>query len=620
MEKTVKKRYIKLIALTILTISGILFLTLSGKRTKVNAASNLWFEQDKYTVYEGNTFTLNLIYNGEEMIQQTEDFWYYGVFSSSDESVASVSYSGEVVCQGTGKCVITAYYLDMSVKCTVKVKANKMKLDLSEDTLYSHQEAKVKASGIKNAVSYSCDIHRIDNDEYWLWDDMPEVNWDDKGNFTIKAGRKGDYRIRLIIQNKKGATYSKNFILHTLEAGPDTSDMSIAVGGEKELGMANADIVSVDLKGWYESESNYYHQGTESGCPIESDGAGGFSAKGEGTAIYDISYMVDDGNIITAELTVTGYTPKYVPFNTYLWVGQNYYPYIENSRWNADVRITSSNPEVVTVNNAGEIVPMSGGKATLTIWIDGMTFIDDVEVIDAHINSSNILTWPGTKFSFAVSGIPDGMKVKYSSSDESVATISKKGKLKTLKVGFAKITVQIDDMAYTYTVNVGQEIPVKAALAAGEVVGKATYSQEHRMEEGYYDCSSLAWRSYAKAGIKFVHDDYAPTAADLAKYLDEKGYTLSYGLLPTSEMQPGDLLFTSSGYDNGRFMKIDHVAMYYSTEDLYGQSDEYYYSDYSDGYGTIVHAGKNGGGVYFSSYPYGSVVLIARINPDDFKK
>jgi len=68
-------------------------------------------------------------------------------------------------------------------------------------------------------------------------------------------------------------------------------------------------------------------------------------------------------------------------------------------------------------------------------------------------------------------------------------------------------------------------------------------------------------------------------------------------------------------------MKIDHVAMYYSTEDLYEiSSDEYsYYPADSDGYGTIVHAGKNGGGVYFSGYPYGSVVLIARINPDDFK-
>ena len=212
------------------------------------------------------------------------------------------------------------------------------------------------------------------------------------------------------------------------------------------------------------------------------------------------------------------------------------------------------------------------------------------------------------------------MKVKYSSSNPEVATISKKGKLKTLKTGFAKITIEIEDMTYYYTVNVGQEIPVKAALAASDVVGKATYSQERRMEEGFYDCSSLAWRSYAKAGIKLKNSDYAPTAADLAQYMDEKGYTLCYGLLPTSEMQPGDLLFTSSGYDNGRFMKIDHVAMYYSTEDLYEiSSDEYsYYPADSDGYGTIVHAGKNGGGVYFSGYPYGSVVLIARINPDDF--
>lgn len=615
-----RKLRITLCLATILILSLMVLIPLEGR--KVKAASNLWFEQDSYTVYEGNMFTLNLIYNGEEMIQQSDDFWYYGVFSSSDESVCTVSYSGDVVAQGTGKCVITAYYLDMSVKCTVKVKASKMKLSESEATLYSHQEIKVKASGIKNAAYNSCDIHRIDNDEAWVWDDMPEVNWDNKGNFVIKAGRKGDYRIRLVIRNKSGVEFSKNFILHTVESGPETSDICIALGGKKEVRMTNSDIISVDLLRWYEPESNYYHEpGDGVSCPIVSDNAGGFTANGEGTAIYQISYMVNDGSILTSELTVVGYEPKYMPFEKYLWVGQYYVPSFENSRWNSDIRITSSNPDVVTINNADEIVPMSGGKATLTIWIDGMTFVDDVEIINANIKSSNILTWPGTKFSFAVSGLPSGMKVKYSSSNPEVATISKKGKLKTLKTGFAKITIEIEDMTYYYTVNVGQEIPVKAALAASDVVGKATYSQERRMEEGYYDCSSLAWRSYAKAGIKIKNNDYAPTAADLAQYMDEKGYTLSYGLLPTSQMQPGDLLFTSSGYDNGRFMKIDHVAMYYSTEDLYEiSSDEYsYYLADSDGYGTIVHAGKNGGGVYFSGYPYGSVVLIARINPDDFK-
>ena len=128
-----RKLRITLCLATILILSLMVLIPLGGR--KVKAASDLWFEQDSYTVYEGNMFTLNLIYNGEEMIQQSDDFWYYGVFSSSDESVCTVSYSGDVVAQGTGKCVITAYYLDMSVKCTVKVKASKMKLSESEATL-----------------------------------------------------------------------------------------------------------------------------------------------------------------------------------------------------------------------------------------------------------------------------------------------------------------------------------------------------------------------------------------------------------------------------------------------------------------------------------------------------
>ncbi|MCR5727584.1 MAG: C40 family peptidase [Lachnospiraceae bacterium] len=599
--------YMKLLTLAFLIIAGTILL---GFRP-VSAKDELSFEKSKYTLYEGNRTSLSLVMNGEENFQMTSEFLNAGCFSTSDESIVYVDYFGNIECRATGKATITAQYNGMSCKCTVKVNKSKLKLSYYEETLYSHQQLILRVSGIKNIQSIWSTYECIGNecDAVWSWEDSPSVTSYNSGSVIITAGRSGDYRIRIIAETTSGQTYSKIFTLHTINAGPERTEMSVAVGGEMEIGMINSEILSVELLKWY--EGNYEitpGERDESECPIESDGVGGFTASGETTAVYELTYQADDGTILTYPLMVTSYNPQYIPFDDYLWVGSSYEPQFLDKRWTSVVNCTSSDPSVVSINTTGEIVPMGGGKAELTIWIDGVEFTDEVEVIDAHISSNNILTWPGTKFSFAVSGIPEGMKVTYFSSDESVATISKKGKLKVKKTGFTMITVKINNTDFYYTVNVGNEIPVKACLAAAEVVGKATYSQDKRMEEGFYDCSSLAWRSYAKAGLKIKNDSYAPTAADLAEYLNDNGCTIAYECLPVEDMLPGDLLFYSSGGDNGRYKRIDHVALYYSTEDLVD------YGDGLTGYGRIVHAGSGGGGVYFSNYPaYGNVVLIARI-------
>ncbi|MCR5204428.1 MAG: C40 family peptidase [Lachnospiraceae bacterium] len=574
---------------------------------------SLKFSKSKYTLYEGNTKSLNLIFNGEEQFQESFDFWNGGCFSSSDESVVSVDYSGYIQCQGTGKAVITAYYGDLTAKCTVKVKASKMDITVDEATLYSHQQVNVTSYGIKNVARTSCEIIPVDGWSH-SWEDYPTVESDFNGNFTITAGRSGDYRIRLIVENSKGTTYSKNFSLYTVEAGPDRTDISIAMGGETEVAMMDSDIMSVELVKWYEGYSNYENypeNGDESACPIVSDGAGGFSGNGEATAIYNITYEVEDGSIVTTEVTVSCYDPGYIHFDKYLWVGSTYRPEFEYRRWTSNVTCSSSDTDIVDINGDEYFIPMQAGKAVLTTTIDGVVYKDEVEVLDVHIDGDSILTWTGTSFSFAVSGLSDDAKVEYSSSNTAVASISKKGKLKTKEKGFTKITVSVDNVKHSFGVNVGDEIPIKAALAAGEVVGKATYSQDRRMEEGYYDCSSLAWRSYAKTGLKIKEQDYAPTAADLAKYLEDTGCAISYEVLPVDQMMPGDLIFTSSGRDNGRFLFIDHVAMYYSTN---CQDDNYIgWGENDDVYGTIVHAGSSGGGVYFSTYPLSNIVMIGRV-------
>ena len=71
-----------------------------------------------------------------------------------------------------------------------------------------------------------------------------------------------------------------------------------------------------------------------------------------------------------------------------------------------------------------------------------------------------------------------------------------------------------DDVTLWCAVTVGKNATaVKAAQAAYSHRG-AQYSQELRMKPGYYDCSSLVWRSYNEVGVNLAGATYAPTAAE----------------------------------------------------------------------------------------------------------
>ena len=47
------------------------------------------------------------------------------------------------------------------------------------------------------------------------------------------------------------------------------------------------------------------------------------------------------------------------------------------------------------------------------------------------------------------------------------------------------------------------------------------------MQNGYYDCSALVWKSYSRMGKKFGMANYAPVAADLAKWCKKRGKVLT---------------------------------------------------------------------------------------------
>jgi cell wall-associated NlpC family hydrolase len=108
------------------------------------------------------------------------------------------------------------------------------------------------------------------------------------------------------------------------------------------------------------------------------------------------------------------------------------------------------------------------------------------------------------------------------------------------------------------------------------------YSQEKRMSEGYYDCSSLVYRLYQEAGLVLKE-----TASTQGEDCYKKAQIINQ-----KDLQPGDLIFYSYE-ENGQFRNISHVAIYV-------------------GDGKMVHAANSNRGVVLDSLRTGSVVFYAR--------
>jgi cell wall-associated NlpC family hydrolase len=171
-------------------------------------------------------------------------------------------------------------------------------------------------------------------------------------------------------------------------------------------------------------------------------------------------------------------------------------------------------------------------------------------------------------------------EITWSVNKPELLDISEDGELIPLKVGNAVVTVTVtpdssetmsksstsdedETEVYEYYISICKKKAYKAIKKARAALGSA-YSQEKRMEKGYYDCSSLIWRSYSPYGITFDETTWAPTAADQGLWCDENGKTIASKAVQVSSLKlvPGDLIFYAKNADNGRYKKIYHVAMF----------------------------------------------------------
>lgn len=292
----------------------------------------------------------------------------------------------------------------------------------------------------------------------------------------------------------------------------------------------------------------------------------------------------------------TSYTCKFVVTNPVLslnsvTVAKGYEIVVSISGTKGGGVWNSANQSVASVyssyeydgNNQAVIRGYKKGTTTVSVMVDGVTKTLNVTVTNPSVNKTFNVLYKGAKSVIKVKGKGFGSVVKYSTSNKSVAIVSKTGVVKAKKNGFARITVNVDGANINVAVNVGSKKAVKSVMKAVKVEG-AIYSQARRMSKGYYDCSSLVWRSYKSQGAYFGDRHYAPVAANEALYCVRHKMSVKKRYInKLKKLMPGDLVFYSKSLNNGRYKNIYHVAIYMG-QDVESFGNETYT------YGRIIHA------------------------------
>ena len=565
-------------------------------RIQAAKKSDLTLNEKKVTLKSGETVKLKVASRSYK-----KDLTDGGYWSSADQTIASVSDTGKVTALASGTTIITyreSYWdqegvHDYTAECKVTVKKGKYALKKHSLTMI---EGESKVLTVPNDVKVSFESYGMEG----FYSDIYVTNDDETGEAIVH----GDYPetayvLVKFMDEKKHLICADRCKVTVLRRGIDTRMVSLAVGKSYQFA----------VNGYTEDQIVSWTSDNEAVATVSKSGK--LKAIGEGSAevILTVYEMDEYGEEYTRDFTCEVYVshPVLTSKEQNLALGYSMeYPVKGTSDYSV-IEMTSSKPGIVEANGT-YLYARAKGTAVITMMVDGVKLKTTIRVTDPKVKEALLPIVKGKSKKITLTGINSHSNAVYTTTNKKVATVSKSGKVKGLKNGTATITVTVDGVKLYVPVSVSNEKVVKTLNFAVDAIG-TPYSQANRMSAGYFDCSSLAWRSYHSAGVDFGASGWAPTAAGLAEYLVNHKKAVAYEALSWEQLKPGDLLFFAKE-NNGRYKNIYHVAVYAGA---ITKEDNYWYGD-SSGYttGLLLEARNEGVGL-FEYWPEArNVVVVGR--------
>lgn len=266
------------------------------------------------------------------------------------------------------------------------------------------------------------------------------------------------------------------------------------------------------------------------------------------------------------------------------------------------IKWTNSNYSTATFssyNTKAAVWGINPGTGTIKATVDGKSYTINYTVYYPTFGTIKSVISVNKTTKIEIQGM-EGITPVYSSRNKSIAAVSADGTITGKKAGVTYIDVKLNNMYFSYRIEVSAKGINKIVSRAKFIVNNWTYSQGKRMKKGYYDCSALVWKGYKiykKYHKKLGSTKRALPAGELFDYLYSKNQIVYFGYTGMDNLKPGDLIFYGD-YNNavkystpGRTLDIYHVSMYAGNGEIVekgGQTLSYYNTKYIVGIGRVV--------------------------------
>ncbi len=383
------------------------------------------------------------------------------VWSSSDDTIASVDQEGLVTALKVGKVQITATAEDGALKavCEVEVAAfvSGIKFDKNELELYNGDTYTLQATILPEDA----------NNKTLSWSSSsPTIATVDE-NGMITAIAAGTATITATATDESGitATCKVTVLQHVESITLHTTSGSIYVGQAKYLRATilpeNASNKNVVWSSTNEAVATVDQTGLVSAHKAGQTQIVATTEEGGLTAACDVTVNQYVTEIALDAVTATLYTNETLQLNATV---------APNDATNKSVAWTSSNPTVASVDQNGLVTALSAGSAMITVAAQDGSGIENscAVTVKQHVESVSldqtaVSLMAGNTQQLTATVLPTSAtnkSVSWSSSDSAIASVSQSGLVTAHKAGSAQITVTTEDGGYTAScvVSVGQYV------------------------------------------------------------------------------------------------------------------------------------------------------------------
>lgn len=317
-----------------------------------------------------DVFELELTYSPDDTTDDKTIKW-----SSSDDSIALVNANGAVTGLREGIAYIYAEVGDKKATCKVivnepKIELQKIELNKTEVTLVEGQKASLSVKYLPDGVIYKGTLE-------WESSNTSVATVD---NGEIVAVGTGETTITVTAE-ENGNTFNATckVTVNKLPEGNiaiDESDFDLSIGHTKQLSVIGNDVDTSNVT-WESSDPSIVSVDENGVVTALKEGTATITARvGDKVATVQIVSVYKEIKLIEIQAEKTKLKVEETS-NTQVIV------YPEDASLPIEYTLTSSNPEILSVNDSHQITGVSEGKAILTAKTDnGVTDQVEITVVD----------------------------------------------------------------------------------------------------------------------------------------------------------------------------------------------------------------------------------------------